>query len=111
MGDKYISDHTKFIAEMKSKDPGVEEGQRRGRAIFWDKRVDLDESKRFQQSEVVQPAYVYQNYVGPVHGDVGQVESDAGVSKAGESKAGESKAADAKPGDVRTPGTPATNKA
>ena len=89
MGDKYISEHTKFIAEMKSKDPGVEEGQRRGRAIFWDKRVDLDESKRFQQSEVVQPAYVYQNYVGPEDKD--------------ESRPGDGSAAPAKPGDVKTP--------
>ena len=97
MGDKYISDHTKFIADMKSKDPAIEEGQRRGRAIFWDKRVDLDESKRFQQSEVAQPAYVYQNHVGPEGKD--------------ESKPGEDSAADAKPGDVKSPGTPATNKA
>ena len=96
MGDKYISDHTKFIAEMKSKDPGVEEGQRLGRAIFWDKRVDLDESKRFQQSEIAQPAYAYQNYVGPVHGDDGKDEGAAGAAKAG---------------DIKTPGTPATNKA
>ena len=99
MGDKYISDHTKFIAEMKSKDPAIEEGQRRGRAIYWDKRIDLDEEKRFQQSEVAQPAYVYQNSVGPDRND--------GRNDPGQ---GENKAAEAKPGEVRTPGTPATNK-
>ena len=95
MGDKYVSDHTKFIAEMKSKDPGIEEGQRRGRAIYWDKRIDLDEEKRFHQSEVAQPAYAYQNSVGPERNDGGN---------------GENTAAGAKPGDVKTPGTPATNK-
>jgi hypothetical protein len=83
MGDKYITDHTKFIAEMKRRDPGIEEGQRRGRAILWDKRIDLEQSRRFQQSEVAQPPYVYQNYVGPPKPE---------------------------PGDTRTPGTPATNK-
>lgn len=100
MGDKYISDHTKFIAEMKSKDPGIEQGQRAGRAIFWDKRIDLDEEKRFHQSEVAQLAYVYQNSVGPERNDDGKSEN----------KAGENNLGDGKPGDVKTPGTPATNK-
>ena len=65
MGERYISDHTRFIAAMKKKDPAIEDGQRKGRALLWDKRVDLDEVSRFQASEVQQPAYVYQNYVGP----------------------------------------------
>lgn len=65
MGARYVSDLTKFIAEMKQKNPQLEESQRKGRSIFWDKRIDLDELKRFQEAEVQQPAYVYQNYVGP----------------------------------------------
>lgn len=87
MGAKYISDHTLFIAELKKKNPQVEEGQREGRSIFWDKRVDRDEARRFQQSELQQPAYVYQNYVGPSRDPN-----------------------DKSPADTVTPGTPATNK-
>jgi hypothetical protein len=64
VGDKYISDHTKFIAEMKRKNPQVEEGQIKGRAILWDKSIDLEAAKRYRDAQVPQPAYVYQNYVG-----------------------------------------------
>ena len=90
MGDKYISDHSKFIAELKAKNPAIEEGQRRGRAIFWDKRIDRDEWKRFHESELAHPAYVYQNYVGPPQLDTASPGNT--------------------PGDTKTQGTPATNK-
>ena len=84
MGERYISDHTRFIATMKKKDPAIEDGQRKGRALLWDKRVDLDEVSRFQASEVQQQAYVYQNYVGPAGGKA--------------------------EGEPASPGTPAANK-
>jgi hypothetical protein len=105
MGEKYISDYTRFIAELKSKDPGIEEGQRAGRAIFWDKRIDLAQEKRFHESELAQPAYVYQNRVGPEGDDDGK-----GASQSGEISASQDKVAILNPGDVRTPGTPAANK-
>ena len=37
-----------------------EREQREGRAIWWDKDVDPDLYKRFRQSTLPQPAYVYQ---------------------------------------------------
>ena len=84
MGARYVSEHTKFIADLKQQNPLMEEGQREGRSIFWDKRIDLDELKRFHEAEVQQPAYAYQNYVGPPR--------------------------DPQPCDVVTPGTPSSNK-
>lgn len=57
----YVSDFTKFLTELKAKDPKIEERQRAGRAIHWDKApLDLDERKRTQESRVKQQAYVYQ---------------------------------------------------
>jgi hypothetical protein len=58
----YESDHTKFIAELKAKNPGIEEGQREGRALLWDKApIALTEQERTAESRVKQQAYVYQN--------------------------------------------------
>jgi hypothetical protein len=57
----YESDITRFIRELKDKNPDLERKQREGRAIFWDKELDLEELKRWQASNVPQQAYVYQN--------------------------------------------------
>ncbi len=58
----YESDHTKFIAELKAKNPGIEQGQREGRALLWDKApIALTEQERTAESRVKQQAYVYQN--------------------------------------------------
>jgi hypothetical protein len=58
----YESDHTKFIAELKAKNPGIEEGQRAGRALLWDKApTPLSEQDRTAESRIKQQAYVYQN--------------------------------------------------
>ncbi|MFL6656857.1 MAG: DUF3460 family protein [Massilia sp.] len=58
----YESEHTKFIAELKAKNPGIEEGQREGRALLWDKApTSLSDQERGSASRVRQQAYVYQN--------------------------------------------------
>ena len=58
----YVSDHTLFIAELKAKHPNIDEDQRAGRALLWDKPpVSLDELERQMASAVKQQAYVYQN--------------------------------------------------
>ena len=88
MAGKYVSDYEQFLEELKRRNPAIEEGQRRGRSIFWDRRADPDEWRRYRESEIAQPAYVYQNYVGPA--------KDA--------------PAEGEAGDPRTPGTSATNK-
>jgi hypothetical protein len=64
MPRSYVSDFTKFIAEMKTRNPQIEEGQIRGRSILWDKAIDRESMRRFRDSRVPQQAYVYQNYVG-----------------------------------------------
>ena len=58
----YESEHTLFIKALKEKNPGIEEGQRAGRALLWDKPpVGLDEQERQLESAVKQQSYVYQN--------------------------------------------------
>ncbi|HYD97159.1 MAG TPA: DUF3460 family protein [Noviherbaspirillum sp.] len=58
----YVSEFTKFIEELKQKNPSLEEKQRSGRAIWWDKSpVDLETRRREQESRVKQQPYVYQN--------------------------------------------------
>lgn len=59
----YESETTKFIAELKQKNPGLEEQQRAGRALLWDKApLDLDKTAREKESRVKQQPYVYQNH-------------------------------------------------
>jgi hypothetical protein len=57
----YTSEITQFIDALKKKSPGLEESQRAGRALLWDKApIDLEASQRAQESKVQQQAYVYQ---------------------------------------------------
>jgi len=55
----YESDITRFLRELKQKNPDIERGQREGRAMFWDKDIDTQQYKRYAESDVPQPAYVY----------------------------------------------------
>jgi hypothetical protein len=58
----YESEITKFIKELKAKNPDLEQQQRDGRALLWDKApIDLDQTERADDSRVDQQAYVYQN--------------------------------------------------
>ncbi|QYF92500.1 DUF3460 family protein [Massilia sp. PAMC28688] len=58
----YESEHTRFIAELKAKNPAIEQGQQEGRSLLWDKApLTLDELDRRNASRVKQQAYVYQN--------------------------------------------------
>lgn len=57
----YVSDYTRFLTEMKQKDPSLDEKQRNGRLIHWDKApIDLDARRRAEESRIKQQAYVYQ---------------------------------------------------
>ena len=60
MAANYESDITKFLRELKSKSPDLDRKQREGRAIFWDKAPDPDDLRRWDESAVPQPPYVYQ---------------------------------------------------
>ena len=57
----YESDHTRFIREMKAKQPQLEQEQQKSRALWWDKRPkDLAERNRMDEGRVPQAGYVYQ---------------------------------------------------
>jgi len=56
----YKSDTTSFIESLKAKKPSLEDEQRAGRALLWDKRVDLDAQADNDDSRVSQQPYVYQ---------------------------------------------------
>jgi hypothetical protein len=58
----YESEHTKFIRELMKKEPQLAQDQRKGRAIWWDKRPpDLAERRTMDEGRVAQQPYVYQN--------------------------------------------------
>lgn len=56
----YKSEVTQFIDELKAKKPTLEQEQRDGRALLWDKPVDRAAQADYRASRVAQQAYVYQ---------------------------------------------------
>ncbi len=56
----YQSDYTTFMNDFLQKNPSVVEDQQRLRLTWWDKQVNVDEQRRFQESKVQQKPYVYQ---------------------------------------------------
>ena len=56
----YKSDATQFIDQLKAQRPELDEQQRAGRALLWDKPVDHALWKEFDAAEVAQKPYVYQ---------------------------------------------------
>lgn len=57
----YESDITLFLKTLKEQKPHLEETQREGRALLWDKDpINLDEFTRAQAAKVRQKPYVYQ---------------------------------------------------
>lgn len=61
----YVSEFTQFLRDMKAGNPQVEEGQKKGRSLLWDKVIDREAQHRFEEVAVSQQPYVYQNHVGP----------------------------------------------
>ena len=59
---EYESEITLFIKQLKEKNSRLEQEQRAGRALLWDKApIDLDQRSRAENSRVEQQPYVYQN--------------------------------------------------
>ncbi|AFR14928.1 hypothetical protein BPC006_I1042 [Burkholderia pseudomallei BPC006] len=60
----YQSDITQFLNQLKQQKPTLEEEQRKGRALLWDKQpIDLEERDAQQRARVRQTPYVYyQNF-------------------------------------------------
>jgi hypothetical protein len=58
----YVSPHTKFMRELMEQRPELEQQQREGRAIWWDKDPKaLAEDRARAEGRVPQKPYVYQN--------------------------------------------------
>lgn len=59
----YKSDVSLFIDELKAKKPTLEDEQRAGRALLWDKRIDRQAQAEYREARVPQQPYVYQTKV------------------------------------------------
>ena len=56
----YVSDHTKFMRDLLAARPQLENEQRAGRAIWWDKLPgDLKLRREMDEGRVPQKPYVY----------------------------------------------------
>jgi Protein of unknown function (DUF3460) len=55
----YKSDVTQFIDSLKQRDPQLEERQRQGRLLLWDKGQDRQAQQGFNEARVAQKPYVY----------------------------------------------------
>jgi hypothetical protein len=56
----YQSEITLFLKQLKAERPELEEQQRVGRALLWDKAVDRSAQEEFGSARVAQQPYVYQ---------------------------------------------------
>ena len=61
----YTSDATDFLNQLKADKPGLEQAQRQGRSLLWDKRIDRDFQAQAHAAEVAQQPYVYQTQTEP----------------------------------------------
>lgn len=57
----YQSDATRLIRDLLEERPQILDEQAKGRAFWWDRKLDLDQQRRLQESRVKQKGYVYQN--------------------------------------------------
>ena len=55
----YESEHTKFMREMLARHPEWAEDQLVGRALLWDRKVDLAEQKPPRESSEPNRSYPY----------------------------------------------------
>lgn len=56
----YQSDASAFIEQIKRDHPELEARQLAGRSLLWDKNVDREASRAFEEARVAQQPYVYQ---------------------------------------------------
>ncbi len=56
----YTSDVTAFIEQLKAQKPTLEEEQRRGRTLLWDRAQDREALAEWREARVPQQPYVYQ---------------------------------------------------
>ncbi|MBC7974568.1 MAG: DUF3460 family protein [Myxococcales bacterium] len=56
----YTSDITAFIGKLKADKPTLEDEQRQGRGLLWDRRIDPVAEGDWDEANVPQQPYVYQ---------------------------------------------------
>jgi conjugal transfer/entry exclusion protein len=56
----YKSEISTFIDTLKANKPTLEQEQRAGRALLWDKPLDRSAQADFREAQVAQQPYVYQ---------------------------------------------------
>ncbi len=59
MDYNYESDHAKFMREFLEKNPQLQQKRLEARSIWWDKKLDKEEQKRFKESAEPMKPYVY----------------------------------------------------
>jgi len=60
----YKSDVTNFLEELKARKPNLEDEQRAGRALLWDRALDRSALSEWRDAKVPQQPYVYQTKSG-----------------------------------------------
>ncbi len=60
MAKNYESEITQFLKDLRQQRPHLEASQKSGRALLWDKAIDLDQVEEFEAATVAQKPYVYQ---------------------------------------------------
>ncbi|MFV0371915.1 MAG: DUF3460 family protein [Azonexus sp.] len=61
----YVSDHTRWMNEQLEQHPEWAASQKEGRALWWDKKQDVDTTARNAESKVAQKSYPYDvNFFG-----------------------------------------------
>lgn len=56
----YRSDATQLIEQLKAQRPTLEDEQKRGRSLLWDREVDREAQDAYRVARVPQQPYVYQ---------------------------------------------------
>jgi hypothetical protein len=60
----YESDITRFLRELKERNPQLEQEQRKGRAILWDRPQDPEHARQVREARLPQDPYVYYQHPG-----------------------------------------------
>ena len=63
MAKYYASEVTRLIRALLDEQPQIVEDQKKGRALWWDKKANADSQRRAKESNVRQQPYVYQTKV------------------------------------------------
>jgi hypothetical protein len=59
---RYESEATQFLNNLKKSNPAIEQGQLKGRSLLWDKApINLDTRAEISEITIPQQPYVYQN--------------------------------------------------